>query len=66
MFAVEKGFLKGVEQNKILDFEASLHSYMNSEHADLMKTINESGNYNDEIAAKLDEALKKFKETQTW
>lgn len=66
LFAVEKGFLKGIELNKILDFEAALHSYMNSEHADLMKTINESGNYNDEIASKLNDALTNFKATQTW
>merc|ERR1712137_122555 len=66
LFAVEKGFLKGVELNKILDFEASLHSYLNSEHADLMKTINETGNYNDEIASKLNDALTSFKATQTW
>jgi F-type H+-transporting ATPase subunit alpha len=66
LFAVEKGFLKDVELNKILDFEAALHSYMNSENADLMKTINETGNFNDEIAAKLADALTQFKATQTW
>ena len=66
LFAVEKGFLKDIELPKILDFEAALHSYMNSEHAELMKTINESGNYNDEIAGKLSDALTNFKATQTW
>jgi F-type H+-transporting ATPase subunit alpha len=66
LFAVEKGFLKDVELGKILDFEAALHSYMNSENADLMKTINETGNFNDEIAAKLADALTQFKATQTW
>ena len=40
LFAVEKGFLKDIELSKILDFEAALHSFMNSEHAELMKTIN--------------------------
>jgi F-type H+-transporting ATPase subunit alpha len=39
---------------------------MNSENADLMKTINETGNFNDEIAAKLADALTQFKATQTW
>ena len=66
LFAVEKGFLKDVALDKILDFESALHSYMNSDHAELMNTINESGNYNDDIAAQLSDALKKFKETQTW
>ena len=39
---------------------------MNSEYADLMKTINETGNYNGEIEASLTEVLEKFKATQTW
>jgi F-type H+-transporting ATPase subunit alpha len=66
LFAVEKGYLKDVELNKILDFEAALHSFMNSEYADLMKTINETGNYNDDIESQLNDALTKFKATQTW
>ncbi len=41
-------------------------SYMNSEHADLMSSINESGDYNDDIEATFKSALDKFVETQTW
>jgi F-type H+-transporting ATPase subunit alpha len=66
LFAVEKGHLKDVELNKILDFEASLHSYMNSEYSELMNTINTTGNFDKEIEATLNEALEKFKATQTW
>ncbi|MFQ3198156.1 MAG: F-type H+-transporting ATPase subunit alpha [Paraglaciecola sp.] len=66
LFAVEKGHLKDIELSKILDFEASLHSFINSEYAELMKTINETGNFNAEIEAQLNEALGKFKATQTW
>lgn len=66
LFAVEKGFLKDVELNKVLDFEASLHSYMNGEHAELMNNINASGDYNKDIEASLSDALEKFKSTQTW
>ena len=66
LFAVEKGYLKDVELDKILDFEASLHSYMNSEYSELMSSINASGNFDKEIEATLNEALTKFKETQTW
>ncbi|ASJ98498.1 F0F1 ATP synthase subunit alpha [Shewanella marisflavi] len=66
IFAAEKGYLKGVELNKIGDFEASLLSYMNSEHADLMKTINETGDYNADIEGGLKAGLDKFVETQTW
>ena len=66
LFAVEKGFLKDVELNKILDFEAALHSYMNSECTDLMNSINETGDYNKDIEARLNDALTAFKSTQTW
>jgi F-type H+-transporting ATPase subunit alpha len=66
LFAVEKGYLKDVELVKILDFEAALHSYMNSEHAELMGTLNKTGNFNADIEATLSEALTKFKATQTW
>jgi len=66
LYAANEGYLKTVELNKVLDFEASLRSYMNSEHADLMNKINESGDYNDDIAASLKAALDQFVATQTW
>jgi len=66
LFSVEKGFLKDVELNKILDFEAALHSYMNDEHAALMNSINETGNYDKDIESQLSDALNTFKSTQTW
>ncbi len=66
LFAVEKGFLKDVDLNKVLDFEASLHSFMNSEFAELMASINASGDYNKDIEGSLAEAVEKFKSTQTW
>ena len=66
LFAIEKGFLKNVELNKVLDFEASLHSYMNAEQAELVKTINETGNYNGDIEKQLNDALTTFVKTQSW
>ncbi|MFW1678308.1 F0F1 ATP synthase subunit alpha [Pontibacter sp. JAM-7] len=66
LFAANEGYLNGVELNKILDFEAALISYFNSEHADLMKDINASGSYSDEIAAQFKAGIEKFKSTQTW
>ncbi len=66
LYAAENNGLDGVELSKIGDFEASLHSFVASEYAELMKTINETGGYNDEIEAGLKEALEKFLATQTW
>jgi F-type H+-transporting ATPase subunit alpha len=66
LFAAEKGYLKDIELNKVLDFEAALHSYMNAEKSELMNTINETGNYNDDIESQLKDAFDNFKATQTW
>jgi F-type H+-transporting ATPase subunit alpha len=66
LFAAEKGYLKDIELSKILDFEAALHSYMNNENSALMNTINETGNYNDDIESQLKSAFDTFKSTQTW
>jgi len=66
LFAVEKGYLKDVELSKILDFESALHSFMHSDYAELMATINKTGNFNAEIEATLSDALTKFKASQTW
>ena len=66
IYAAEKGYLEDVELKKVGDFEAALVSFANSEFSELMAKINEAGDYNDEIAADLKEAIDKFKATQTW
>jgi len=66
IFAADQGFLKAIEVNKIGDFESALLSYMKAEHGDLMDKINQSGDYNDDIAAGFKAALEKFIATQTW
>ncbi len=66
LFAANEGYLDDVAVNKVVDFEAAMHSYIRSNYADLLKQINESGDYNDEIAAKMKEALDKFKSSSTW
>ena len=66
LFAANEGFLENIELNKVLDFEAALLSYMNSEHGDLLSNINETGDYNDDIESQFRSAIEKFKSTQTW
>ncbi len=66
IYAADNGYLKEVPVNKVLDFEASLLSYMNSEHAELMKKINNTGEYSDEIIDSFKAALEKFVATQSW
>ena len=66
LYAAEKGFLEDVDTSKIVDFETALHQYMESEQQKLLDTINETGDYSDEIQSGLTAALKEFKETHTW
>ena len=66
LYAANEGYLKEIEINKIGDFESALLSYMNSENVDLMSSINETGDYSDDIEAKFKSALDTFIDTQTW
>lgn len=65
VYAANEGYLSDVAVAKLGDFEASLLSYMNSSHADLMSEMN-TGAYTDEISKNLKTALDDFKATQTW
>ena len=66
LYAANEGHLQDIELNKVLDFEASLLSYMNSENAKLMDRINTTGDYDDDIEAQFKAALEQFKATQSW
>ena len=66
LYAANQGYLKDVELNKVLDFEAALLAYMHSEHGDLMKKVAETGDWNPEIEGQFKSAIEKFKATQTW
>src|SRR5690554_3147277 len=66
LYCANEGYLDDVEVNKIVDFEAALISYVRSEHADLMAKINETGDYNDDIANGIKAAIEKFKATQSY
>lgn len=66
LFAANEGYLDDVEVNKVVDFEASMISYMNAEQQAVLAKIGAAGNYNDEIAADIKAAIEKFKATQSW
>jgi F-type H+-transporting ATPase subunit alpha len=66
LYAANQGYLKDIELNKVLDFESALLSYMNSEHASLLKQVNETGDWNDDIEGQYKAAIEKFKATQSW
>jgi F-type H+-transporting ATPase subunit alpha len=66
LYAANEGYLNDIEVAKIGDFEQALLSYMHAEHSDLMASIVESGDYNDEIESTFKAAIETFKKTQTW
>ena len=66
LYAVDRGYLDDVEVKKVGAFESALHAYMNSSKAQLMKDINETGDFSDAIDADLKDSIARFKQTQTW
>ena len=66
LFAANEGMLQDIEVSKVLDFEAALISYMNSEHAAYMQEVNEKGAYTPEVIDAMRKAIETFKSTQTW
>ena len=66
LFAANEGHLDDVAIDKVLDFEAAFISFMRSEYGDFMKNIDETGEYSDAIVETLEQAITKFKETQTY
>ena len=66
LFAVDRGYLDDIELDKISDFEAALHDFMQHSHGDLMQKINDTGNFDDEIEGAIKSAIENFKANQTW
>ena len=66
LYAANEGYLDDIPLNKVGAFEAGLHAFFKSQFSDLMKKINETGDYNGEIEAGLKKAVESFKATGTW
>jgi F-type H+-transporting ATPase subunit alpha len=66
LYAANQGYFKDVALNKVGSFEAGLHAYMKSEHAQFMQDLNKSADWNNDIEAKFKSAIETFKKTQTW
>jgi F-type H+-transporting ATPase subunit alpha len=66
LFAVNNGFIDDVDLKKVGSFEAALHSFMKSNHKELMDKIDATGDFGDDIATGLRGAIETFKKTNTW
>jgi F-type H+-transporting ATPase subunit alpha len=66
LFAANQGYLDDVEVSKVVDFERALQSYMKSAQSELLKKIDSTGDYDEEIEQALHAAIKDFKANNTW
>lgn len=60
LFAADRGFLDKVALPKVSDFEQELTTFMRTEHAELMNTLDQTGGWNNEIEQTLTKALEDF------
>lgn len=61
LYAANEGYLDDVDVKKIVAFEAALHAHVKSNNADLLDTINKTGDYNDDIVKRIVAAIESFK-----
>jgi len=66
LFAGTEGYLDDLSLDKVVPFENALRDFMNSEHAELMDKINDTGDWNDELKEQMTKALDEFKKTGSW
>ncbi|MFM9816754.1 UNVERIFIED_CONTAM: F0F1 ATP synthase subunit alpha [Spiribacter pallidus] len=66
LYALNEGYLDELELKQVGNFEGALHQYVANNYADLVKEINETGDYSDEIQSQLKKALDDFKANGTW
>jgi F-type H+-transporting ATPase subunit alpha len=57
------GFLDDVPVAKVRDFEAAFHRFLEAQHPDIVRGIEESKDLTPEMEEKLREAIRQFKET---
>ncbi len=63
LFAVDKGYLDNVALNRISAFEHELLAYARANNAEFMTQLNQSGDFNDEIAKTMQKIIESFKAT---
>ena len=66
LFAANEGLLDDVPVNKVVDCEAAMHEHLRGKYSGLLDTINADGNFNDDIANDLKQAIEDFKANGVW
>jgi len=63
LYAVNEGYLDEVAADKVVDYEAALHSHARASAPELLEKINATGGYDEEIQDGLKALLEAFKAT---
>ncbi len=66
LFAVNNGYMDGLEVKKVLPFEAALQAYVKDKHKGLIDAINASGEMTGDNEAELKSAIESFKQTAVY
>ena len=66
LFAVNNGYMDGLEVKKVLPFEAALQAYMRDKQKGLVDAINASGEMSSDNEAALKSAIESFKQTAVY
>jgi F-type H+-transporting ATPase subunit alpha len=66
LFAVDKGFMDDVAIAKISQFDHELLTHVRQNHQDFLAKVNESGDFNDDIANSMKKIIEAFKQNNTW
>jgi F-type H+-transporting ATPase subunit alpha len=62
LFAANEGFIDPVDVKKVVAYEEALHDFAKANNGDVLDVINETGDYNDDIAASLKGICEAFAE----
>ncbi|WP_338240567.1 F0F1 ATP synthase subunit alpha [Aurantiacibacter hainanensis] len=60
IFAGTNGYIDSVAVDRVTEYEAAMLSYMRNEHADVLKTIADTGKFEDDTREKVKSALDTF------
>ncbi len=66
LFAVNNGFMEGVDMKQMASFEKSLRDYIRSKHAALVERIEKANDMSKEDEAELRSAIEQFKKTGSY
>ncbi len=66
LFAANEGYLDNMDVPQVVPFEQAMQAYMRSNYADLLASINDNPEFNDEVAALMKDALDDFVKNGSW